>query len=120
MAVYKRRYNSYAGSLTPQWSRFFVLTRYAFVDLFKARFSVPLLILSVILCLSFAAYIFIATNHPIQPLMQVRSGDLLSVESKYFIVIMMVQPQAAFLVNSRVGPVLISGELPNGALPLSL
>ena len=27
MAVYKRRYNSYTGSLTPEWSRFFVLTR---------------------------------------------------------------------------------------------
>ncbi|HET7258721.1 MAG TPA: hypothetical protein VFI75_03305 [Candidatus Acidoferrum sp.] len=120
MAVYKRRYNSYAGSLTPQWSRFFVLTRYAFVDLFKSRFFVLLLILSVIPCLFFAGYIFIANNKTIQLLMQVRSGDLLSVETKYFIVIMMVQTQAAFLLNCWVGPVLISGDLTNGALPLFL
>lgn len=120
MAVYKRRYNSYAGSLTPQWSRFFVLTRYAFVDLFKSRFFVLLLILSIIPCLFFAGYIFIANNKTIQLLMQVRSGDLLSVETKYFIVIMMVQTQAAFLLNCWVGPVLISGDLTNGALPLFL
>jgi ABC-type transport system involved in multi-copper enzyme maturation permease subunit len=52
--------------------------------------------------------------------MQVRSADLLSVETKYFIVIMMVQTQAAFLLNCWVGPVLISGDLTNGALPLFL
>jgi ABC-type transport system involved in multi-copper enzyme maturation permease subunit len=120
MAVYKRRYNSYGGSLTPQWSRFFVLTRYAFADLFKSRFFVLLLILSIIPCLFFAGYIFIANNKTIQLLMQVRSGDLLSVETKYFIVIMMVQTQAAFLLNCWVGPVLISGDLTNGALPLFL
>ncbi|HLZ49211.1 MAG TPA: hypothetical protein VKP61_00535 [Candidatus Acidoferrum sp.] len=120
MAVYKRRYNSYGGSLTPQWSRFFVLTRYAFADLFKSRFFVLLLILSIIPCLFFAGYIFIANNKTIQLLMQVRSADLLSVETKYFIVIMMVQTQAAFLLNCWVGPVLISGDLTNGALPLFL
>ena len=48
MAVYKRRYNSYTGSLTPEWSRFFVLTRYAIADLFKSRFFVILLILCII------------------------------------------------------------------------
>jgi ABC-type transport system involved in multi-copper enzyme maturation permease subunit len=120
MAVYKRRYNSYGGSLTPQWSRFFVLTRYAFADLFKSRFFVLLLIFSIIPCLFFAGYIFIANNKTIQLLMQLRSGDLLSVETKYFIVIMMVQTQAAFLLNCWVGPVLISGDLTNGALPLFL
>ena len=29
MAVYKRSYRAYSGRLTPAWSRFFVLTRYA-------------------------------------------------------------------------------------------
>src|SRR5229473_1847461 len=60
MAVYKRRYNSYTGSLTAPWSRFFVLTRYAFADLFKSRFFVILLILSLVPTLFFAGYILIA------------------------------------------------------------
>jgi len=120
MAVYKRRYNSYTGSLTPGWSRFFVLTRYAFADLFKSRFFVILLILSLGPTLLFAAYIFIANNKTVQLLMQVRSADLFAVETQFFIVIMTVQTQAAFLLNCWVGPVLIAGDLTNGALPLFL
>jgi ABC-type transport system involved in multi-copper enzyme maturation permease subunit len=120
MAVYKRRYNSYTGSLTREWSRFFVLTRFAFSDLFKSRFFVILLILCIVPCLFFAGYIFVANNKTVQLLMQLRSADLFSVESQYFIVIVMVQTQAAFLLNCWVGPVLIAGDLTNGALPLFL
>ncbi len=120
MAVYKRRYNSYTGTLTAEWSRFFVLTRYAFADLFKSRFFVILLVLCIVPCLFFAGYIFIANNQTVQLLMQLRSADLFSVETQYFIVIMMVQTQAAFLLNCWVGPVLIAGDLTNGALPLFL
>jgi len=120
MAVYKRRYNPYRGSLTPEWPRFFVLTRYAFADLFKSRFFVLLLVLSLVPSLLFAVYIFIANNKTVQLLMQLRSADLFSVESQYFTIIMIVQTQIAFLLNCWVGPVLIAGDLTNGALPLFL
>jgi ABC-type transport system involved in multi-copper enzyme maturation permease subunit len=122
MAVYKRRYNSYTGSLTPQWSRFFVLTRFAFMDLFKSRFFVILLILCIVPCLFSAGYIFVANNKTLQLLMQVRSeaADFFKVENQYFIIIMVVQAEAAFLLNCWVGPVLIAGDLTNGALPLFL
>ena len=120
MAVYKRRYNPYGGTLTPQWSRFFVLTRYAFAELFKSRFFVILLILSLVPILFFAGYIFVANNKTVQLLMQMRSAGLFSVENEYFIMIMVAQTQVAFLLNCWVGPVLIAGDLTNGALPLFL
>ncbi|MGB7285232.1 MAG: hypothetical protein WBE13_23445 [Candidatus Acidiferrum sp.] len=120
MAVYKRRYNSYTGSLTPEWSRFFVLTRYAFADLFKSRFFVLLLILCIVPCLFFAGYIFIANNKTVQLLMQMRFSDALTVNTEYFIIVLIAQTQAAFLLNCWVGPVLVSGDLTNGALPLFL
>jgi ABC-2 type transport system permease protein len=121
MAVYKRRYNSYTGRLTPQWTRFFVLTRFAFADLFKSRFFVLLLILCIVPCLFSAGFIFVANNKTLQVLMQLRSEtDFFKVESQYFIIVMIVQAQAAFLLNCWVGPVLISGDLTNGALPLFL
>jgi ABC-type transport system involved in multi-copper enzyme maturation permease subunit len=120
MAVYKRRYNSYTGALSPEWSRFFVLTRYAFAELFKSRFFVILLILSFVPSLFFAGYIFIANNKTAQLLMQLRSAGLFAVETQYFMVIMIVQTQLAFLLNCWVGPVLIAGDLTNGALPLFL
>jgi ABC-type transport system involved in multi-copper enzyme maturation permease subunit len=120
MAVYKRRYNSYTGALSPEWSRFFVLTRYAFAELFKSRFFVILLILSLVPTLFFAGYIFIANNKTAQLLMQLRSAGLFAVETQYFMIIMTVQTQLAFLLNCWVGPVLIAGDLTNGALPLFL
>jgi ABC-type transport system involved in multi-copper enzyme maturation permease subunit len=120
MAVYKRRYAAYTGSLTPEWSRFFVLTRYAFADLFESRFFVLLLILTLVPTLFFAAYIFIANNNAVQLLLPMRSAGMFSVEAKFFTLILIVQTQAAFLLNCWVGPVLIAGDLTNGALPLFL
>src|ERR1700756_240046 len=120
MAVYKRRYAAYLGSLTPEWSRFFVLTRYAFVELFKSRFFVILLILSFVPCLFFAGYLFIANNKTVQLLLPMGPADMFAVESRFFTIIMVVQTQVAFLLNCWVGPVLIAGDLTNGALPLFL
>jgi ABC-type transport system involved in multi-copper enzyme maturation permease subunit len=120
MAVYKRRYAPYTGSLTPEWSRFFVLTRYAFADLFKSRFFVLLLILSLVPCLFFAGYIFVANNKTVQLLLPMGPADMFSVDAKFFTFVMIVQTQAAFLLNCWVGPVLIAGDLTNGALPLFL
>src|SRR5882724_10799383 len=120
MAVYKRRYNSYTGTLTAGWSRFFVLTKYAFADLFKSRFFVILLVFCIVPCLFFAGYIFVANNKTLQLLMQLRTADFFKVESQYFVLMMLSQTQAAFLFNCWVGPVLIAGDLTNGALPLFL
>lgn len=120
MAIYKRRYVPYTGSLTPEWARFFVTTRYAFAELFKSRFFVLLLILSLVPILLFAGYIFIANNKTVQLLLPTGPADTFSVESKFFTLIMIVQTQIAFLLNCWVGPVLIAGDLTNGALPLFL
>jgi ABC-2 type transport system permease protein len=120
MAVYKRRYNSYAGSVTPTWSRFYVLTRYAFADLFKSRVFVILFILALVPTLGFAAYIFVANNKTVQLLLQIRMGDVLTVESQYFLIFLFSQSWLAFLFNCWVGPTLVSGDLTNGALPLFL
>jgi ABC-type transport system involved in multi-copper enzyme maturation permease subunit len=120
MAVYKRRYAPYIGSLTPEWSRFFVLTRYAFAELFKSRFFVILLILSLVPSLFFACYIFIANSKTVQMLLPMGPTDLFSVDARYFTIMVIVQTQVAFLLNCWVGPVLIAGDLTNGALPLFL
>jgi hypothetical protein len=37
MAVYDHSYKNYAGALTPEWSRFLVLPRHAFRDVFKSK-----------------------------------------------------------------------------------
>jgi len=119
MAVYKRKYSPYVGSLTPERSRFFVLTRYAFADLFKSRAFVILLILALVPTLFYAGYIFLANNATAQLLLRM-NGNGFAVDTEFFMVLVIVQTQVAFLLNCWVGPVLISGDLTNGALPLFL
>lgn len=119
MAVYKRKYNPYAGALTPERSRFFVLTRYAFADLFKSRAFVLLLILALVPTFFYAGYIFLANNATAQLLLRMRDTGF-AVDTEFFVVLVIVQTQVAFLLNCWVGPLLISGDLTNGALPLFL
>ena len=45
MAIYKRSYRSYTGPLTPNWSRFWILTRYAWSYLFRSRIMTGFFIL---------------------------------------------------------------------------
>ena len=40
MAVYERNYGRYQGELTPSWSRFLILPRYAAKDVFDSRLFV--------------------------------------------------------------------------------
>lgn len=119
MAVYKRKYNPYVGALTPERSRFFVLTRYAFAELFKSRAFVLLLILALVPMLFYAGYIFLANNTTAQLLLRMRETGF-GVDTEFFVVLVIVQTQVAFLLNCWVGPLLISGDLTNGALPLFL
>jgi ABC-2 type transport system permease protein len=119
MAIYKRKYNPYAGSLTPERSRFFVLTRYAFADLFKSRAFVLLLILALVPTFFYACYIFLANNTTAQLLLRMHNTGF-AVDTEFFVILVIVQTQVAFLLNCWVGPLLISGDLTNGALPLFL
>jgi ABC-2 type transport system permease protein len=120
MAVYKRRYNPYVGSLTAEWSRFYVLARYAFADLFKSRVFVTLFIFALLPILGFAGYILLVNNKTVQLLLQLRNVGTLEVNSQFFTVLLVAQTQLAFLLNCWVGPTLVSGDLTNGALALFL
>jgi len=37
MAVYEQTYKQYLGKLTPEWSRFLIIPRHAFRDVFKSK-----------------------------------------------------------------------------------
>ena len=120
MAVYKRRYRPYHGPLTPERSRFLVLTRYAFAGLFCSRVFVLLFVLALVPTLFFAAYIFLANNSAVQQFLQFHVAGGFAVENKFFFTLTMIQTQLAFLLNCWVCPTLVAGDLVNGALPLFL
>ena len=120
MAVYKRRYNPYHGPLTPEQSRFLVLTRYTLAELFRSRVFVLLFVLALAPILFFGTYIFLANSSAVQLVLQFRAAGGFEVESRFFFILIMIQTQLAFLLNCWVCPTLVAGDLVNGALPLFL
>ncbi len=45
MAVYRRNYRPYSGTLTPEWSRFLVLFRYSRRNLFRSKIQTGFFVL---------------------------------------------------------------------------
>ena len=117
MAVYRRTYTSYAGPLTPAWSRSLVLFRYSRKKLFRSKLQTALFVLCFfypLLCL-----IAIYLSHNLSFLEKFEgSNQLLRIDNKFFFLFIDVQGVLAFVLTAFTGPGLISPDLANGALPL--
>jgi ABC-2 type transport system permease protein len=117
VAVYRRTYASYTGTLTPAWSRWMVLFRYARRNLFKSKFQTAFFVICFFYPLLCLAAIYLANN--LAFLQQIGApNELLTIDNKFFFYFMNVQGWLAFILTAFVGPGLISGDLANGALPL--
>ena len=122
MAVYKRGYRGYAGALTPSWSRFAIIPRYAYRDLFQSK------IMTAFFALCFAApvvmlfLIYIGDNFAsFARLLSERDvTSPISIGPNFFLIQLSIQGVLAFILTVFVGPSLISNDLANGALPLYL
>src|ERR1043166_8713891 len=62
MAVYKRSYHGYSGPLTRGWSRFTILPRYAYRDLFHSKIMTAFFVLCFAAPLVFLLLIYFANN----------------------------------------------------------
>jgi ABC-2 type transport system permease protein len=118
MAVYKRGYRRYTGSLTSGWTRFMVLPRYAWRRLYQQRLVLMLTIVSFVWPILCAGFIYL-TNHA--ELLQGLDNDFrafVQVNGQFFSIFMYVQAGFAVLLAALAGPGLIAPDLANNALPL--
>jgi len=120
MAVYKRTYHRYEGRLTPEWSRFLVLTRYSWEEMNRIRFLNMFLLGTMIWPLVCAVTIYLRYNLSALELIGINASDLIAIDSKFFLTYLGVQSMFAFFLNSFIGPGLVSPDLANNALPLYL
>ena len=120
MAVYKRTYRGYSGSLTPEWSRFLVMFQYARRGFFRTKFLSVLFVVCFffpLLCI-----LGIYANEHVSALLPGRlaGGQLFKVDGPFFIMFLSVQSVFAFILTALHGPGLVSPDLANGALTLYL
>jgi ABC-2 type transport system permease protein len=120
MAVFENSYRRYEGGLTPEWSRFLVLPRYALRDVFGSKFLTGVFCLCFIYPLVAAILIYLHHNANAIALLQVDVRELLPIDASFFQHFVEVQGWLAFILTVLVGPVLVSRDLANNALPLYL
>jgi ABC-2 type transport system permease protein len=120
MAVFENSYGRYEGQLTPEWSRFLVLPRYALRDVFGSKFFTAVFSLCFIHPLVVAILIYLHHNTNAIALMQIDIRELVPIDASFFHHYVEFQNWIAFILAVLVGPVLISRDLANNALPLYL
>jgi ABC-2 type transport system permease protein len=120
MAVYKRSYRAYAGPLTPAWSRFLILTRYALRGLFRSKFLTAAFVLSFFAPLVCAIGIYLNHNASVLALLHAHRNEIVDINGKFFLGFLGMQGGLAFFLTAFIGPNTIAPDLANGALPLYL
>ncbi|HSF22767.1 MAG TPA: hypothetical protein VLE20_00970, partial [Blastocatellia bacterium] len=117
MAVYEHTYKPYAGPLTPTWSRFLIIPRHAYRDVFKSKLFTGFFALCFVCPLVMAILVYLRHNVAALAILQLNVRDVLSVNAGFFQVFIGIQTGLAFLLTVLIGPVLISRDLANNALP---
>lgn len=120
MAVYKRTYKPYDGPLTGERTRFLVLPRYAFQELFESRVLAAFLVLCLVPFLVELTTVYIANSAAARALLHIPAPPSDFLQKQFFLVALTIQGFLAFFLTAWVAPVLVSPDLVNGALPLYL
>jgi ABC-2 type transport system permease protein len=118
MAVHKHTYKDYTGPRTPSSSRFLVLARFGFARVFHLKFLSLFIVGCLFGPLLCAAYIYLSHNAPFLALFSIPADRLPAVDGRFFYFYSIVQGALAYLLTAFVGPVLVTPDFANGAMPL--
>lgn len=123
MAVYKRTYRGYSGPVTPERSRFLIIPRYAYQELFQSKIMTAFFVLCFVAPIVFLCMIYIADNFASFARMlnpSASESSPISINANFFLAFLNTQGVLAFILTAFVGPSLIASDLANRALPLYL
>jgi ABC-2 type transport system permease protein len=121
MAIYERAYRAYAGPLTPEWSRFLVLPRYAFEAVFSSKLFTAFFALCFVPSLVGAVLVYLHHNAKVLTVLEIRPDELIVIDGTFFLWLLTISSlMLGFLLTLLVGPGLISRDLLHDALPLYL
>ena len=120
MAVYEVTYKQYLGKLTPEWSRFLVIPRHAFRDVFKSKLFTAFFVVCFIPLLLEAILIYLHHNVNALAILKIDVRQVIPIDASFFQTFVNLQGSFAFFVTLLVGPPLVARDLRNNALPLYL
>src|SRR5713226_276278 len=120
MAVLERTYKQYEGRLSPEWSRFLIIPRHAYRDVFRSKLFTAFFALSFLCPLIFAILIYLHYNASALGLMRLNVRELLPIDASFFEAYVVIQGVTGFFLTMLAGPQQVSRDLSNNALPLYL
>ena len=120
MAVLERAYKRYEGALSPEWSRFLIIPRHAFRDVFGSKIFTGLYAMSFIVPLVFAVLIYLRHNAQALAIMRLNVTNLLPINDLFFQTFVEIQGWIGFFLALLVGPQQVARDLNNNGLPLYL
>jgi ABC-2 type transport system permease protein len=120
MAVLERSYKRYEGVLSPEWSRFLIIPRHAFRDVFRSKIFTGLYALSFIVPLIFAVLIYLRHNAEAIAILKLNLVDVIPIDERFFQTFVEIQGWIGFFLALLVGPQQVARDLTNNGLPLYL
>ena len=120
MAVYKRNYTAYTGTVTPVWTRVLVLARYGFEEAWSSKITVGLFIFCLLPCILSLLVIYLADNPIARALIGGRGPQTLAIDAAFFLKVQQTQSWLALVMASWIAPRLITFDLADNALPILL
>jgi len=84
MAVYEHAYKPYAGPLTPEWSRFLVIPRHAYRDVFGSKLFTGFFAMCFLCPLVMAILIYLHHNLTAMAIFQINLRDLAPINGFFF------------------------------------
>jgi ABC-2 type transport system permease protein len=120
MAVYEQVYTPYEGATTPTWTRFLVIPRYAFRDLFRSKLLTGFFAICFVYPIVAAIIIYLHHNANALAIFQLPVDEIIPINNTFFRYFIAAQARLSFLLALFVGPSLVASDLANNALPLYL
>lgn len=120
MAVYEQVYKPYEGASTPEWSRFLVIPRYAFRDLFQSKLLTGYFAICFVYPIITAIIIYLHHNANALAIFELPVDEIIPINNTFFRYFIETQARFSFLLALFVGPSLVASDLANNALPLYL
>lgn len=120
MAVYEHKYQPYTGELTPSWSRFSVLPRYAYQEIFKSRLFLALFISSFVYPLAAMLIVYLHHNETALQMLRLPIADVIPIDLDFFYYFVVVQSTFGFFLTMLIGPILVAQDVNNNGLALYL
>ncbi|KAF0248676.1 MAG: hypothetical protein FD167_1923 [bacterium] len=120
MAVFEQKYKPYTDELTPSWSRFLVLPRYAYQEIFQSRLFLALFVTCFVYPLACMLIVYLHHNATALAMLQIPIDKIIPIDLDFFYYFVVVQSTFGFFITMFIGPTLVAQDVNNNGLALYL